>query len=140
MFRLKAVLWVCAAAVGVGSTTVAAESSLIGRKVPDFALKNQFGKEYSLADVKDADVVVVTFLGVECPLAKLYAPRLAELAAKYKNGKVAFLAIDSNRQDSIEEIAAYAQRNTLGFPMLKDAGNKVADQFGGAHPRGVCAR
>ncbi|HEY2838014.1 MAG TPA: redoxin domain-containing protein [Pirellulales bacterium] len=130
MLRSKIALLLCAAAVCCGTTVGAAERSRIGAKIADFSLKNQFGKEYSLADVKDADLVVVAFLGAECPLAKLYGPRLAELAAKYKDAKVAFLAIDSNRQDSIEEITAYALRHHIEFPFLRDAGNKVADQFG----------
>ncbi len=130
MLPPKFALFLCAAAVCVGARIDAAESSRVGTKIADFSLKNQFGKEYSLAELKEADVVVVTFLGAECPLAKLYGPRLADLAKKFKGPKVAFLGIDSNRQDSIEEIAAYAQRHHLEIPMLKDTGNKVADQFG----------
>ena len=34
----------------------------------------------SLADFQDSRAVVVVFLGTECPLATLYAPRLAQLA------------------------------------------------------------
>ncbi|HEY1597982.1 MAG TPA: redoxin domain-containing protein [Pirellulales bacterium] len=130
MLRSNLAVVVCAAVVCCGTRVGAVESSSIGQKIDDFSLKNQFGKEYSLADVKDADVVVVAFVGAECPLAKLYGPRLADLAAKFKDSKVAFLAIDSNRQDSIEEIAAYASRHHIDFPLLKDAGNKIADQFG----------
>ena len=130
MLRSKMACFLCAAAVCFGTRVGANEPSRIGKEIADFSLKNQFGKEYSLADVKDADVVVVAFLGTECPLAKLYGPRLAELDKKFKGSKVAFLAIDSNRQDSIEEIAAYARRHNIEFPLLKDTGNKVADQFG----------
>jgi peroxiredoxin/mono/diheme cytochrome c family protein len=130
MLRSNMACFLCAAAVCFGTSVSANEPSRIGKEIADFSLKNQFGKEYSLADVKDADVVVVAFLGTECPLAKLYGPRLAELNKKFKGSKVAFLAIDSNRQDSIEEIAAYARRHNIEFPLLKDTGNKVADQFG----------
>ena len=42
--------------------------------------------------------VVVAFLGTECPLAKLYAPRLAELAKELPKDKVAFVAIDANHR------------------------------------------
>jgi peroxiredoxin len=129
MLRSTFAVLLCVAAVCCGTRVGAVESSQIGKKIDDFSLKNQFGKEYSLADVKDAGVVVVAFVGTECPLAKLYGPRLAELAAQFKDSKVAFLAVDSNRQDSIEEIAAYASRHRIEFPLLKDAGNKVADQF-----------
>ena len=109
-----------------------AESNRIGTKIDNFSLKSQFGKEYSLQDLRDSDVVVIAFLGTECPLAKLYGPRLAELAAELKGQRVAFLGIMSNRQDAINEIAAYAQRHKIEFPILKDTGNAVADQLGAA--------
>lgn len=123
---LTALLW---AAV---STALAADASPVGKKIDDFTLKSQFGKEYSLHDFADRDIVVVTFLGAECPLAKLYGPRLAELAAKFDAKRVALVGIDSNQQDSLQEIASYAQRHKIEFPVLKDPGNAVADQFGAA--------
>ena len=72
----------------------------------------------------------MAFLGTECPLAKLYAPRLVELAAEFKDRGVAFVGIDSNQQDSVTELAHYAQEHKIEFPLLKDAGNAIADQFG----------
>ena len=74
--------------------------------------------------------MVVAFLGTECPLAKLYAPRLVELAAEFKDRGVAFVGIDSNQQDSVTELAHYAKEHKVEFPLLKDAGNTIADQFG----------
>jgi len=121
-----AVLIMASAAAGV----CGAEVGRIGSKIDDFALKNQFGKEYSLDEMKDRDVVVVVFLGAECPLAKLYGPRLADLAAKLADKGVAFVGIDSNQQDSLPEIAAYAARHKIEFPILKDPGNTIADRFG----------
>ena len=43
---------------------------------------------------------------------------------------VALIGIDSNRQDAVTEMDAFARLNGLTFPILKDVGNKVADQFG----------
>ena len=43
---------------------------------------------------------------------------------------VAFIGINSNQQDSITEVAAQAQRQSLTFPVLKDPANKIADRFG----------
>ncbi len=74
--------------------------------------------------------VVVVFLGAECPIAKLIGPRLAELAARYEDKGVAFIGIDSNAQDSLADIAHYATEHKITFPILKDAGNAVADLFG----------
>jgi peroxiredoxin len=104
--------------------------SPLGRKVEDFSLKDYRGKPFSLADLKDRKLVVVAFVGVECPLAKLYAPRLKKLAEEFESKSVGFVAIDANCQDSVSEIAAYAKRHELAFPILKDLGNHVADQMG----------
>ncbi len=41
-----------------------------------------------------------------------------------------FLAIDSNQQDSLAEIAHFAESHKVAFPVKKDPGNKVADLFG----------
>jgi peroxiredoxin/mono/diheme cytochrome c family protein len=110
-------------ATGIG---LSAESDGIG----DFALKNPDGRRYALSDFSENKFVVVAFLGTECPLAKLYAPRLVALAAEYESRGVAFLAVNSNSQDTIEEIKAYVRRSKLNFPLLKDPGARVADQFG----------
>src|SRR5690606_29840985 len=93
-------------------------------------LNDYRGAERSLSDLKDAKVVVVAFLGTECPLANVYTPRLNELAAKFEGKGVAFLGINSNQQDSITEVAAHAQKHKLPFHVLKDPANKIADAFG----------
>lgn len=88
------------------------------------------GRVWTLDDFRDADLIVVTFLGTECPLAKLYAGRLQDLQQRYADKKVAFIGVMSNRQDSIAEISAFARRHEIEFPLLKDAGNRFADQVG----------
>jgi mono/diheme cytochrome c family protein len=55
---------------------------------------------------------------------------LQELAAKYESAGVGFVAIDSNQQDSLTELAAFARKHKLEIPVLKDPGNQVADAFG----------
>jgi peroxiredoxin/mono/diheme cytochrome c family protein len=101
-----------------------------GHKIEAFELKDLQGVPHSLTDLNESQVVVVVFLGVECPLAKLYGPRLAELANNYANRHVAFLAVDSNAQDSLAEMNHFARTYGLTIPFLKDPGNIVADQFG----------
>ncbi len=107
-----------------------AELSAVGKPVDKLTLSDYRGKEHSLADYADKQAVVLAFIGTECPLAKLYGPRLAELAAEYEPRGVAFLAVDSNRQDSITEIAAYARLHGVKFPVLKDLNNELADRIG----------
>lgn len=111
------------------STAVASASGL-GQLIEGYELRDYRGRVRTLDELSDARLVVVVFLGTECPLAKLYAPRLAELHRQYGPRGVAFVGIDSNRQDSITEILHYARLHRLEFPVLKDVGNVVADQFG----------
>ncbi len=99
-----------AVAVLLGNTVSMAEESRINRQIENFSLRDYRGKVRSLDEFADSKLVVVAFLGVECPLAKLYAPRLQELSEQFADRGVAFLGVDSNRQDSITEVAAYARQ------------------------------
>lgn len=103
---------------------------LIGKKVENFSLKDFRGKTVQLQDQKEKTIAVIAFLGTECPLAKLYGGRLQKLSSEFSKQGVAFYAIMSNQQDSLTEIAAYARKHEITFPVLKDAGNRIADQFG----------
>lgn len=107
----------------------AEQSFTLGKQVENFELQDYRGKVHRLADV-ESRFVVLAFLGTECPLVKLYGPRLAALQEKYESQGVCFLALNANVQDSVTEIAAYARKHKLEFPILKDLGNKVADQIG----------
>ena len=109
----------------------AAESS-VGRLIEGFSLSDYHGRSRSLAEADQAKAVVVAFLGTECPLARLYGRRLGELADEYKSSGVEFVGIVANRQDSLTEVAAYAERYGVPFPILLDTKHEVADQFGAA--------
>lgn len=78
----------------------------------------------------DANWIVFAFLGTECPLAKLYATRLEELARDYAPRGVRIVGVISNRQDSLKKITSFVQRQQISFPMLKDPGNRFADRLG----------
>jgi peroxiredoxin len=100
-----------------------------GASIADFRLPDSLGKEHALADLADHELVVVAFLGTECPLAKLYAERLQAIANEYGERGVAVVAVMSNAQDSLAKIAAFVRQYKLTYPVLKDRRNEVADQF-----------
>ena len=112
----------------VGGAT-AAEETPIGRRVEDFSLPDFHGQSHSLADYR-GQIVVLAFLGTECPLAKNYTAKLHELANEFATQKVAFLGIDANLQDSLTEMAAFARVHGVTFPLLKDNNNVIADRLG----------
>lgn len=111
------------------SSAMAAESAT---RIERFTLPDMHGRDRSLDELANNKLVVVAFLGVECPLARLYAPRLQELADEYAAKGVGFVAIDSNQQDSLTDLTGFAQQYGVKFPLLKDRDQSVADQFGAA--------
>jgi peroxiredoxin len=105
-------------------------ASRVGKTVEPFTLRDYRGAERSLAEFSDKKVVVIVFVGCECPLAKLYGLRLTELAKSYESKSVAFIGVNSNQQDSATEIGEYAKNHGIPFPILKDVGNAIADRLG----------
>ena len=105
--------------------TEATESPPVLFKLQDFR-----GGWHTLDDTREKKLIVMAFLGTECPLASLYAPRLAELARVYDKKGVAFFGIDSNQQDAPSSMSRFAQEHDLPFPFLKDVGNELADRLG----------
>jgi peroxiredoxin len=100
-------------------------------KVEKFTLPDMHGKDRSFDTLTaDKKLVVVAFLGVDCPLARLYAPRLEELNAEFAKQGVAFIGIDANHQDSLTDMTAFAQKHGVTFPLLKYRDQAVADKFG----------
>src|SRR5690242_13652915 len=105
-FVLLFVLTSIATPALAGNTATHAPTPAVGTTVSDFTAKDFLGKEYTLSEIGRGKTVVVAFMGTECPLAKLYAPRLVELANKFQAKGVVFLGVDSNRQDAVTEIAS----------------------------------
>ncbi|MDB5384858.1 MAG: Peroxiredoxin [Planctomycetaceae bacterium] len=128
--RLLVLIMVSGVVLSLTGVSIAADPVQLGRKIEGFQLQDFRGASQALADFKDRELVVVAFLGTECPLAKLYGPRLAELAGQYGPKNVGFIAIDANQQDTLAEMGHYARVSKIEFPFLKDPSNSVADLFG----------
>ncbi len=79
--------------------------------------------------ISAADWTVVCFLGTECPLAKLYGPRLQRMSTEFADRGVLFLGVNSNVQDSPSEIEAYVKSFGIAFPIVKDADQRIANVF-----------
>jgi peroxiredoxin len=102
----------------------------VGTKVAPFALRDYRGAETSLEQFAAKKAVVLAFVGCDCPVAKLYGPRLAKLAKDYEAKGVQFLGIDANQQDGVTQIARFAKDAGIEFPILKDVNNVLADELG----------
>jgi peroxiredoxin len=118
-------LMVIAIVVAVAPGASAAEERPVVFNLQDFR-----GAWHSVEEVRAKKLVVVAFVRVDCPLASLYASRLAELARSYDKKGVAFFGVDPSPLDSPTELARFAKEQDLPFPLLKDVGNELADRLG----------
>lgn len=94
-----------------------------------FRLPTASGETVELSKSPDQKVTVVCFLGAECPLARLYGPKLNELHSTYQSQGVRLIGVNSNQQDSLEDVQAYVKKYKIQFSMAKDYGNEVADRY-----------
>ena len=68
-------------------------------------------------------------------------PALEQLSQEFADRGVAYLGINANQQEFTSEMASYGRTCAINFPLLKDPGNVVADQFAAksACPRCLCS-
>jgi peroxiredoxin len=97
--------------------------------VNNFKLKDYNGKEHSLSDYKDSKVIVLMFISTQCPVSNAYNSRMKNLYDQYKGKNVSFIGINANKTEDIETIKEHAQSHGFGFIILKDNGNKIADEL-----------
>ncbi len=101
-----------------------------GKTIENFTLSDYNGKEHSLTDYQNSKAIVVMFIATQCPVSNAYNARMAKLHEDYLPKGIAFLGINSNKQESVEEIKKHSEQNKFGFPVLKDVNNVIADKFG----------
>ena len=130
MLRLLIPVLLSAIQIATSCRAVADESSPIGRTVENFRLHNFQGDWRQLDEWRNDRLVVLAFLGTECPLARLNAPRLVALNEEFRAQGVAFLGILPNRQDTTSDVADYARDYQINFPLLMDVGNQLANRIG----------
>lgn len=102
----------------------------IGATIPEFSLPDANGKTQSLSSLKGKNGTVLIFVAVQCPISNAYNERMEKLAQDYKARGINVVGINSNVAESAEAVKAHAATNRLSFPILKDPGNKIADQLG----------
>lgn len=118
----------------------------IGDAAPDFELPGIDGRTYTLADFKDAPVLMVVFLSNHCPYSHAAETRLLPLVAEMKSRGLAVVAINPNHpdavaiselgygkyNDSFEEMKPYAEEAGFTFPYLYDGETQATAKAYGA--------
>jgi peroxiredoxin len=106
-----------------------------GWKAHDFSLKGVDGRMYSLADARGQNGTVVVFICNHCPYVKASIERIvAEAKALHEIGigTIAIMPNDTQayREDSFENMQAFARQHGFGFPYVIDATQEVARAYG----------
>jgi peroxiredoxin len=117
----------------------------IGDAAPDFSLKGVDGKTHTLADFKDAPVLMVAFLSNHCPYSHAAETRLLPMVAELKDRGLAVVAINPNSPDAVDigelgyskyndsydEMKLYTKQQGFSFPYLYDGDTqKTAKAYG----------
>jgi peroxiredoxin len=107
----------------------------LGSKASDFKLPGVDGKNYSLADFKDAKLLVVVFSCNHCPFVTGSESRLKALYKNYQPRGVAWVAINSNETvnhptDSFEDMKRRARDDKLPWAYLRDDSQATARAYG----------
>jgi peroxiredoxin len=99
------------------------------KKVENFTLEDYNGTKHSLNDFKSSKAIVLMFIATQCPVSNDYNTRMVELNKDYSSKGVVFIGINSNKQESVEDIKDHAKKNGFTFTILKDKNNIIADKL-----------
>ena len=106
----------------------------IGDRGPSWSdLPGVDGKQHSLDELKDKDVVVLFFTCNSCDYAVDYEDRIIATAKKYAGDKtrVAFVGVNVNRieEDSLPKMKEKAEKKGFPFVYLFDETQKIAKDY-----------
>jgi thiol-disulfide isomerase/thioredoxin len=87
-----------------GRTLVPASSQPPVGQIIDFEFTDIEGRTSWLSDLRGHDAYVVVMRDIGCPVTAKYAPRLAQIEQAYAPQRVAFLYLNVNESNSLEEI------------------------------------
>lgn len=128
-----------ALATGAALQEDALKTLPLGASAPDFSLPGVDGKTYSLADFKDAKILIVLFTSNHCPTAQAYEGRVKKIVEEYGPKGVALVAIQPNSTkglrldeqgytelgDSFEDMKVRAKERAFNYPYVDDGGTQA---------------
>lgn len=103
-----------------------------GASAPAFTLKDQDGKDVSLKDFA-GKIVVLEWTNPECPFVKAHygtVTTMIDLANKYKDNGVVWLAINSTSHFTVAKNKEWAAEKKIPFAILDDHEGTVGHAYG----------
>jgi peroxiredoxin len=115
---------------------VTEEVSVVGKKAPDFSLKDTDGKTYTLHQFLDAGkTVVIHWFNPHCPFVVRHFetyPTFTNLYSNYAQRNVVFLAVNSTNPDHAQYggDADMKKKWSIPYPILLDPTGAVGKMYG----------
>jgi peroxiredoxin len=105
---------------------------MAARPAPPFTLSTFDGKQVSLSDYR-GKTVVLEWINFECPFSLYHHEKvktMVNLAEKYREKNVVWLAINSTSHTTPEANRDFAQKHKLPYPILDDRPGRVGHAYG----------
>ncbi len=108
-----------------------AESPGPANRAKEFSLASFDGKTVSLSDYK-GKIVVLEWFNFECPFVQYHYDKVTtmiDLAAKYKDKNVVWLAINSTSHTTPQANQEFTKKHKLAYPILDDRSGTVGRAY-----------
>lgn len=116
------------AMLGLSPQSFQAQEFRLGSPVSAFSVTDTNGHPVNYSS-REGKVTVVIFFSTRCPISSAFNYRRNNLYNEFKD-RVNFLIVDSNSNESLENVSDYARAMEFDSPVYRDANNVVADRFG----------
>jgi peroxiredoxin Q/BCP len=98
----------------------------VGDEAPEFELPDQHGDQVSLSDYRGDHVVVYFYPRADTPGCTTEARGFRDAIDEFERRDVAVLGISD---DTVEDLAAFAEKHDLPFRLLSDGSGTVARAY-----------
>jgi peroxiredoxin len=127
--RARAALVVVAMLGGCAAAGwVAREPAVVGAQATDFTLRDLDGRDVHLSDFT-GQVVLLDFWATWCTPCAAELPHLERLYQERRGDGFVVLAIAMDGPESIAQVAPFARRYDLSFPVLLDEETRVVNVY-----------
>jgi peroxiredoxin len=118
------------AALGVAAPALA-DGAEVDKPAPAFTLKDESGKEHSLAQYQ-GKIVVLEWTNPGCPFVQRHykVDTMQNTFKGFDASKVVWLAVDSTSSNAPEKSAAWKKEEGFTYPVLQDPDGKVGKAYG----------
>lgn len=113
-------------------TAAPAGAAEIGSKIGNFQIADSSGESWSLRSYSGKTVVLL-FWSYKCPVSLSYDSRFEELRKKYVPKGAVIIGIDSNSNESPEEIRENLENRKMNLQVLSDPEGNAAEKLGASH-------